>query len=174
MAFKDENEFEVGDPEDEFRTRPFSRESDMESPGEESSDDEEELSEEELVQWKDEFPEYTAEELEEKIPKSPRASRMALVGSGVFGTLLGTVVAGVLVDDQPGPQQARAFFFFLLVLAPLFSCLWHWLFYLRGQRVAQKMKEEEQEAKPAGSEPILPNEELQQANTAGSEPIHPK
>jgi len=99
MAFKDENEFEVGDPEDEFRTRPFSRESDMESPGEESSDDEEELSEEELAQWKDEFPEYTAEELEEKIPKSPRASRMALVGSGVFGTLLGTVVAGVLVDD---------------------------------------------------------------------------
>ena len=72
----------------------------MESPDEESPDDEEEteLSEEELAaemepfivaDWKQEFPDYTAEELEEKIPNSARASWMALVVSCLIGTSLG-------------------------------------------------------------------------------------
>jgi hypothetical protein len=168
MTFKDKNEFEAGDREDEFRTGAFPLESaDMESPDEESPDDEEEteLSEEELAEemkpftaaeWKQEFPDYTAEELEEKIPKSARASRMALVASCLMGTLLGAGIAGVLVNNQPRSQEARAFFTFFLVFAPLFSCIWHWLFYLRGQRVAQKMKQQEQEPSPAGSEPIHP------------------
>src|SRR6478609_537630 len=128
MVFKDKNEFEAGDREDEFRTGAFPLESaDSESPDEESPDDEEEeLSEEELAEetkpftvaeWKQEFPDYTAEELEEKIPKTPRASRMALLGSCLFGTLLGAAIAGVLVDDQPGSQEARAFFIYFLVLA---------------------------------------------------------
>jgi hypothetical protein len=170
MVFKDKNEFEAGDREDEFRTRAFPLESaDMESP----DDEEEELSEEELAeetkpftvaQWKQEFPNYTAEELEEKIPKSPRASRMALLASCLFGTLLGAAIAGVLVGDQPGSQEARAFFIYFLVLAPLFSFVWHWLFYLRGERVAQKMKKQEQEASPADPK----------TNPAGSGPIHPK
>jgi len=175
MVFKDKNEVEAGDREDEFRTGAFPLESaDSESPDEESPDDEEEeLSEEELAeetkpftvaQWKQEFPDYTAEELEEKIPKTPRASRMALLGSCLFGTLLGAAIAGVLVGDQPGSQEARAFFIYFLVLAPLFSFVWHWLFYLRGERVAQKMKEQEQEASPADPK----------TNPAGSEPIHPK
>ncbi|SRR6266571_4492213 len=175
MALKDKNEFEAGDRKDEFRTRAFPLESaDSESPDEESPDDEEEeLSEEELAeemkpftvaQWKQEFPDYTAEELEEKIPKSPRASRMALLASCLVGTLLGAGIAGVLVDDQPKAQQVRAFFIFFLVLAPLFSCIWHWLFYLRGEQVAQKMKKQEQEASPADPK----------TNPAGSAPIHPK
>jgi hypothetical protein len=186
MAFNDKNEFEAGDREDEFRTRAFPLESaDMESPDEESPDDEEEteLSEEELAEeskpftaaeWKQQFPDYTAEELEEKLPERTRASWMAPVFSCLWGTGLGAAIAGVLINDQPKPQQARAFFIFFLVLAPLFSCIWHWLFYLRGERVAQKMKEQEQEANPAGSEPIPPNEELRQKAPAGSEPIHPK
>lgn len=181
MAFKDKNEFEAGDQEDEFRTGIFPPESaDMGSSDEESPDNEEEteLSEEELAeemkpttlaQWKDEFPDYTAEELEEKIPESPRANRMALVASCLMGTLLGAAIAGVLINNQPEAQQTRAFFIFFLVLAPLFSCLWHWLFYLRGQQVAQKL-----EANPEGSERIIPNEGFQQENPAGSEPIHPK
>jgi hypothetical protein len=120
------------------------------------------------------MPNYTAEELEEKLPKRTRESWMAPVISCMGGTGLGAAIAGLLVDDQPKPQQARAFFIFFLVLALLFSCSWHWLFYLRGKQVAQKMKEQEQTANLAGSEPILPNEELQQANPIGSEPIHPK
>src|SRR6478735_7292203 len=129
MAFREKNEFEAGDREDEFRTAAFPLESaDSESLDEESPDDEEEeLSEEELAEemkpftvaeWKQEFPDYTAEELEEKIPKSPRANRMALVASCLMGTLLGAAIAGVLVNDQPKPQQTRAFFIFFLVLAP--------------------------------------------------------
>lgn len=178
MAFKDSNEFEA-DREDESRARAFPSESaDMESPDEESDDEEEtDLSEEELAEemkpftvadWKQQFPDYTAEELEEKIPKSSRASRMALVASGLMGTLLGAAVAGVLVNNQPRPQQTRAFFIFFLVLAPLFSGIWHWLFHLRGEQLAQKMKEQEQEANPAGSGPI------QHENPVGAEPIHPK
>ncbi|HET8892020.1 MAG TPA: hypothetical protein VFQ41_24190 [Candidatus Angelobacter sp.] len=168
MAFRDKNEFEAGDREDEFRTEAFPLESaDMESP-DDDEEEEAELSEEELAEemkpftvaeWKQEFPDYTAEELVEKIPKSPRASRMALVASCLMGTLLGAAIAGVLVNNQPGSQEARAFFIFFLVLAPLFSFIWHWLFYLRGERVGQKMKEQEQE---------------QEANPATSEPIHPK
>jgi len=185
MAFKDKNQFEAGDREDEFRSGAFPLESaDSESPEEESpDDDEEELSEEELAEemkpftvaeWKQEFPDYTTEDLEEKIPESPRVARMAVAASCLMGTLLGAAIAGVLVNNQPKPQQVRAFFIFFLVLAPLLACVWHWLFYLRGQQVAQKMKEEEQEADPAGSEPILPNEGLQQEAQAGPEPIHPK
>jgi hypothetical protein len=181
MGFTDKNQFGTGDPEDEFQARPFSPESDMESPDEESPDDDEfaELSEEEmraftLAEWQQSMPNYTAEELEEKLPKRTRESWMAPVISCMGGTGLGAAIAGVLVNDQPKPQQARAFFIFFLVLALLFSCSWHWLFYLRGKQVAQKMKEQEQTANLAGSEPILPNEELQQANPIGSEPIHPK
>ena len=181
MTFPDKNQFDADDSEDKFRTGPFPLESpDMESPDEESpEDDEEDLSEEELAeemkpttlaQWKDEFPDYTAEELEEKIPESPRPSRMALVASCLFGTLLGAAIAGVLVNDQSKPQQARVFFIFFLVLALLFSCIWHWLFYLRPKHLARKIKE--QKANPIGSEPTL--SKLQQANPVGSEPIHPK
>ena len=157
MAFRDKNEFDAGDREDEFRTGDLPLESaDSETFDKESPDDEEEdLSDEELAaemepftvaDWKQEIPDYTAEELEEKIPASARASWMALVLSCLFGTLLGAAIAGVLVNDHPKPQQVRAFFIFFLVLAPLFSCIWHWLFYLRGERVAQKMKDESAEA----------------------------
>jgi hypothetical protein len=180
MAFKHKNEFEAPDREDEFRIGAFPPESaDTESPDEESPDDEEEaeLSEEELAEemkpftvaeWKQQFPDYTAEELEEKIPKSPRASRMSLVASCMMGTLLGAAIAGVLVNNQLRSHETRAFFIFFLVLAPLFSCIWHWLFYLRGQQVAQKMREQEQEVNSAGSDPI------QHENPVGPEPIHPK
>jgi|SRR5215831_2659264 len=177
MAFKDKNEF-AADREDEFRTRAFPSESaDMESPDEESDDEEEtELSEEELAEemkpftvadWKQQFPDYSSEELEERIPKSSRASRMALVASGLMGTLLGAAVAGVLVNNQPRSQQTRAFFIFLLVLAPLFFYILYWLFSLRGTQVTQKMKEQEQED-PAGSDPLL------HENPVGPGPIHPK
>jgi hypothetical protein len=167
MAFTDKNQFGTGDPEDEFQTEAFPLKSaDSESLDEESSDDEEEdLSEEELAEetkpftvadWKQEIPDYTAEEFEEKIPNRTRSSWMAPVVSCLFGTLLGAAIAGVLVNNQPKPQQARAFFIFFLVLAPLFSCIWHWLLYLRIEQVVQKMKKQEQDANPAGSEPIHP------------------
>ena len=179
MAFTDKNQFGTGDPEDEFQAKPFSPESDMESPDEESPDDDEfaELSEEEmraftLAEWQQSMPDYTAEELEEKLPKRTRESWMAPVISCMGGTGLGAAIAGVLVNDQPKPQQARAFFIFFLVLALLFSCIWHWLFYLRPKQLTARMRE--QEANPVESELILPNEELQEPNTAGSEPIHPK
>ena len=179
MAFEDKKEFEAGNPEDKFRNRTFPvKSSDQEFSAEEFPDEEEEeLSEEELAEemkpftladWKQSIPDYTTEELEEKIPESPRASRMALVASCLMGTLLGAAIAGVLVNNQPRSQETRAFFIFFLVLAPLFSCVWHWLFYLHGQKVAQKMKEQEQEANSAGSNPI------QHENPIGPEPIHPK
>src|SRR5689334_8362805 len=116
MAFKDKNEVEA-DREDEFWTRAFPSESaDMESPDEQSPDDESaELSEEEMkpftvADWKQQFPDYTAEELEEKIPESSRARRMALVASCLMGTLLGAAIAGVLVNNRPRSQEVRAFF----------------------------------------------------------------
>jgi hypothetical protein len=179
MAFTDKNQFGTGDPEDGFQARSFSPESDMESPDEESPDDDEfaELSEEEmrpftLAEWQQSMPDYTAEELEEKLPKPTRESWMAPVMSCLWGTLLGAVVAGGLVNDQPKLQQAHAFFIFFFVLALLFSCIWHWLFYLRPKQLTARMRE--QEADPVESELILPNKQLQEPNTAGSEPIHPK
>src|SRR4051794_7941669 len=117
MASTDKNQFGTGDPEDEFQARPFSPESDMESPDEESPDDDDdefaELSEEEmrpftLAEWQQSMPDYTAEELEEKIPDRTRSNWMAPVVSCLFGTLLGAAIAGVLVNDQPKPQQTRA------------------------------------------------------------------
>lgn len=177
MAFTDKDQFGTGSQEDEFPLES----ADTEFPDEESSDgEEEELSEEELAEemkpftvadWKQEIPDYTAEEFEEKIPNRTRSRWMAPVMSCLWGTLLGAAIAGLLVNDQPKPQQVRAFFIFFLVLALLFSCIWHWLFYLRPKDLTRKMKE--QEANPASSEPILSNEELRQKDLA-SEPIHPK
>jgi hypothetical protein len=183
MAFTDKNQFGTGDWEDESRTGSFPLESDdSESLDEESPDDEEEeLSEEELAEemkpftvadWKQEIPDYTVEEFEEKLPDRTRSRWMAPVVSCLFGTLLGAAIAGVLVNDQPKPQQARAFFSFFLVFALLFSCIWYWLSYLRIEQVARKMKK--LEANPEGSEQSIPNEGFQQENPAGSEPIHPK
>ncbi|HEX7289391.1 MAG TPA: hypothetical protein VF532_24625 [Candidatus Angelobacter sp.] len=106
--------------------------------------------------WKQEFPDYSAEELEEKLPERTRASWMAPVASCLFGTLLAAAIAGVKVNDLPRLQQVRGLFIFLLVLAPLFSSIWYWLFFARPKCVAEKTKEWEQ------------------ANSAGSEPIHPK
>lgn len=183
MAFTGKNQFGTGSREDESRTGSFPLESaDEEFPAEEFPDEEEEeLSEEELAEemrpftlaeWQQSIPNYTADEFEEKLPERTRARWMAPVESGLWGILLGAAIAGLLVNDQPKPQQARAFLIFFLVFALLFSCLWHWLFYLRPKNLAKKMKE--QEPNPIGSEPILSNEELQQANPVGSEPIHPK
>jgi hypothetical protein len=144
----------------------------------EFADDDEfaELSEEEmrsftLAEWQQSIPNYTAEESEEKLPERTRESWMAPAMSCLWGTLLGAAIAGLLVNDQPKPQQARAFFIFFLVLALLFSCIWHWLFYLRPKDLIRKMNE--QEANPTSSEPILSNEELRQKDLA-SGPIHPK
>src|SRR6185312_11352053 len=181
MAFTDKNQFGTGSREDR-NAAPLpsgSLDDEMEElemdPSEaEFADDDEfaERSEEEmrpftLAEWQQSIPDYIAEEFEEKIPKSPRPRSMALVISCLMGTLVGAAIAGVLVNTQPRSQEARAFFIFFLVLAPLFSFICH----LFGQRVAQKMKE--QEADAAGSEPILSNEELQK-DLAASEPIHPK
>ena len=185
MAFEDKKEFEAGDPEDEFRFGTHPRESaDMESPDEESPDDEEEeeLSEEELsdemrpftlAEWKRSIPDYTADELEENLPERTRARWMEPVISGLWGILLGAVIAGLLVDNLPRPQQLRAFFIFFLVLATLVSCVGHWFFVVRPKSIAQKISDE-QEANPVSSEPTFPNEELQRAKSVGSEPIHPK
>ncbi|HET9283478.1 MAG TPA: hypothetical protein VFR24_16100 [Candidatus Angelobacter sp.] len=161
MAFKDKNEFEIGDPGDEFPTKPFSPESDMEPPDEESPDDEfAELSEEEmkpftLSEWQQVLPGYTAQEFEEKIIKRTRSIWMAPVASCLFGIFLGAAIAGVLVDNQPKLHQVRTFFIFFVVLAPLFSGVWYWFFTLRPESLARKMKDE-------------------QENSLSSEPIHPK
>jgi hypothetical protein len=185
MAFTDKNQFGTGSREDRAAPLPSDpldgeiEELETDSSEAEFADDDEfaELSEEEmrpftLAEWQQSIPDYTSEELEEKLPKRTRESWMAPVMSCLFGTLLGAAIAGVLVNDLPKPQQARAFFTFFLVLALLFSCIWHWLFYLRPKYLAKKM--EEQETNLAGAEPILLNEELQQTNPAGSGPIHPK
>jgi len=175
--FDDKRESRGSDSEDALRPEPLPQESEGGDVEELETDDEyAELSPDEMkpftvAEWQEQFPDFTTEELEEKIPESLRASRMALVLSCVWGTALGAGIAGVLANNQPRSQQARAFFIFFLVLAPLFSCVWYWLFYLRGEQVAQKMKEE---ASLAGSEPDPPNEELQEGTPAGSEPIHPK
>jgi hypothetical protein len=180
MAFTDKNQFGTGSRKDRTAA-PLpsdSLEDEMEEletdpSGDEVADDYE-IEKATAADWKDEFPDYTEEEFEEKIPNRSRSRWMAPVVSCLMGTLLGAAIAGVLVNNQPRSQEARAFFIFFLVLAPLFSGIWHWLFFLRGEQVAQKMEEQEQAANPAGSEPISSNKELQQAGPVGSEPIHPK
>lgn len=97
---------------------------------------------------------YTAQEFEEKITKRTRSSWMAPVESCLFGIFLAAAIAGVLVNDQPEPRQFRAFFIFLVVLAPLFSCVWYWFFTLRPESLAKKMKDEQEN--PLSSEPIHP------------------
>jgi hypothetical protein len=184
MAFTDKNQFGTGSREDRRATvaiglaRGEMEELETDPSEAEFADDDEfaELSEEEmrpftLAEWQQSIPNYTAEELEEKLPERTRESWMAPAMSCLWGTLLGAAIAGLLVNDQPKPQQARAFFIFFLVLALLFSCIWHWLFYLRPKDLTRKMNE--QEANPTSSEPILSNEELRQKDLA-SGPIHPK
>jgi preprotein translocase subunit YajC len=70
------------------------------------------------------------------------------------------------VNDLPRQQQVRAFFIFFLVLSLLFFCLWHWFFFVRPERVAKKMKQEQENLVDSGP--------VQQENPVGSEPIHPK
>ncbi|HEY5029860.1 MAG TPA: hypothetical protein VIK39_15740 [Candidatus Angelobacter sp.] len=153
----DKKEFQAGGSEDEFRTGSFTQE----SPDQEM---ETELSEEELAaemepftpaDWKQEIPGYTDQEYEEKLPDHTRASWMSPVVSCLFGTLLGAAIAGGLVGDLPQVRQVRMFFVFLLVLAPLLSCVGYWFFVLRLEIVAKKMQDE-------------------QENLVDSEPIHPK
>jgi predicted lipid-binding transport protein (Tim44 family) len=164
----DKKDFRAGDSEDNSRIGPFP----LDSPDEEM---ETELSEEELAaemepftvaDWNRQFPDATPEELEEKLPDHTRARWMAPVMSGLFGTLLGAAIAGLKVNDQPRQQQVRAFFIFFLVLSLLFSCLWHWFFFVRPERVAKKMKQEQENLVDSGP--------VQQENPVGSEPIHPK
>jgi len=84
----DKKDFQPGDSEDEFRTGPFL----LDSPDEEMETD---LLEEELAaemepfireDWKQEFPNYTAQEYEEKLPDHTSAKWMAPVISCLFGT----------------------------------------------------------------------------------------
>ena len=184
MAFEDQDQFETGDPEDKFRNGTFPLKSaDQEFPAEEFPDEEEEeLSEEELAEemrlftlaeWQQSIPDSTSQDIEEKIAERTRARWMEPVVSGLWGILLGGAIAGLLVDNEPKPQQVRAFFIFFLVLATLLSCGCHWFFVLRPKSIAKKL-DDEQEADPVGSEPIVPNEELHQAKPIGAEPIHPK
>jgi len=162
MAFTDKNQFGTGSREDRTAAPLPSDSLDGEMEEVETDSSEDEVADDYQIEkvtaadWKQEIPDYTAEEFEEKIPNRTRSSWMAPVVSCLFGTLLGAAIAGVLVNNQPKPQHARAFFIFFLVLAPLFSCIWHWLFYLRIEQVVQKMKKQEQDANPAGSEPIHP------------------
>jgi hypothetical protein len=184
MAFEDKKEFETSDPEDKFRNGTFPvKSADQEFSAEEFPDEEEEeLSEEELAEemrpftlaeWQQSIPDYNADEFEEKLPERTRARWMEPVVSGLWGILLGAAIAGLLVDNQPRPQQVRTFFIFFLVLATLLSCVWHWFFVLRPKSIAKKINDE-QEVNAVGSEPIFPNEELQRAKPVGAEPIHPK
>lgn len=164
----DKKDFQAGDSEDEFRTGLFP----LESPDEEM---EIELSEEELAaemepftsaDWKQEFPDYVAQDYEEKLPDHTSATWMAPVVSCLFGTLLGAAIAGGLVGDLPRPLQVRMFFVFFLVLAFLLSCAGYLFFFLRAESVAKKMKDEQ--------ENLVDSESIQQENPVGPEPIHPK
>jgi hypothetical protein len=153
----DKKDFQAGDSEDQFRTGSFP----LHSPDEEM---ETELSEEELAaemepftraDWNQEFPNYTAQEYEAKLPDRTSASWMAPVVSCLFGTLLGAAMAGGLVGDLPRPRQITMFFVFFLVLALLLSCAGYLFFFLRAESVTKKMKDE-------------------QESLVDSEPIHPK
>jgi hypothetical protein len=161
---ENKKDFRAGDSDDDSRIGPFPLDSPMET----------ELSEEELAaemepftvaDWNRQFPDAIPEELEEKLSDHTRARWMAPVMSGLFDTLLGAAIAGLRVNDLPGQQQVRAFFIFFLVLSLLFSCLWHWFFFVRPERVAKKMKEQEN---------LVDSGPVQQENPVGSEPIHPK
>jgi len=161
MAFTDKNQFGTGSREDRSAAPLPSDSLDGEMGELETDSSEDEVADYQIekvtaADWKEEFPDYSEEEFEEELPDRTRSRWMAPVVSCLFGILLGAAIAGVLVNDQPKPQQARAFFSFFLVLALLFSCLWYWLFYLRIEQVAQKMKKEEKDANPAGSAPIHP------------------
>ena len=166
MPFQDKNEFEASDQEDESLAGAFP---------EESPDDEEELSEEELAaemepftvaDWKKEIPDYTAEEFEERLPERTRAHWMTPFLSCLFGTLLGAAIAGLNVNNLPRSQQVRTFFAFFPVLALLFSCAGYLFFVLRPKSVAKKMEDEQ--------ENLVDSESIQRENPAGPEPIHPK
>jgi hypothetical protein len=157
----DKKDFQAGDSEDESPTGAFL---------EESLDDEEELSEEELAaemepftvaDWKQEVPDYTAEEYKEKLPDHTSASWMAPVISCLFGTLLGAAIAGELVTDLPRPFQVRMFFIFFLVLALLLSCAGYLFFFLRAESVAKKMEDEQ--------ENLVDSESIQRENPVGPE-----
>jgi hypothetical protein len=104
--------------------------------------------------WKKEFPDYSDEEFAEKIPDRGPSRWMPLVVSCLYGLLLGAAIAGVIVNNLPAPRQALMFFVYLLVLAPVVTFAWHWLFYLRSNRLKKKM--DNQGANPVGSEPIHP------------------
>jgi len=172
MAFTDKNQFGTGSRED-WTAAPLPSDSldgEMEEVETDSSEDEVaddyQIEKVTTADWKEEFPDYSEEELEEKLPERTRASWMAPVVSCLFGTLLGAAIAGVLVNDQPKPQQVRAFFIFFLILAPLLSCVGHWLFVLRPESVAKKMKDER--------ESLVDSEPIRHESPVDSEPIHPK
>jgi hypothetical protein len=86
------------------------------------------------------------------IPDRRALNWMAPVSSCLMGTFLAAVIAGLLINRVSPATQLRMFFIYLLVLAPLFSYGWHWLFHLRPDRLAKKLQDES--ANPAGSGPV--------------------
>jgi len=62
----------------------------------------------------------------------------------------------VLLNRVPVPRQARMFLIFLVVLAPLFSFGWHWLFVLHPDQIQRKLQREQEERPEAESKPIHP------------------
>ena len=91
--------------------------------------------------WKVEIPDYGGAEWEEKIPDRPSLHWMALFVSCLIAGLMGAVIAGLLVNEVYGPRQARMFFIYFLVIAPLLWLGWYWMFYLAPNRPNKKMRD---------------------------------
>jgi biotin transporter BioY len=84
-------------------------------------------------------------ELEKKPVLSEKTwRRFPLITSCLFGSVMGFVIASFLIERWSKPQQAEMFFVWLILLVPLCSFGWHWLFFMRPDKLKKKFDEEKQ------------------------------
>lgn len=71
--------------------------------------------------------------------------RFPLITSCLFGSVMGLTGASFLIERWPKPQQPMMFLVWLILLVPLCSFCWHWLFFMRADKLKKKFDKEKQQ-----------------------------
>ena len=75
-------------------------------------------------------------------PESDGRTRIQLVASCLFGTVIAAGAAGLIVSLWPNLARMTVFLGLLVVFAPMFSFVGHWLFILHSDQIAKKLEDE--------------------------------
>lgn len=81
--------------------------------------------------------------------------RFPLMGSCLFGLVFGFALAVALISRWPKQRQTEMFFLSLVPLVTTCSFCWHWLFFMRPDKLKKKLEKEN--ANDTSSDLVHPN-----------------